>query len=41
MAIKISGIDNPTQIKFVNNGTTTNITEVYYKAGPNSTPVKV
>jgi len=41
MAIKISGIDNPTQIKFVNNGTTTNITEVYYKAGPNSTSVKV
>lgn len=41
MAIKIGGIDNPTEVKFVNNGTTTNITEVWYKSSPSATAVKV
>ena len=41
MAIKIGGIDNPTEVKFVNNGTTTNLTEVWYKSSPSAVPVFV
>ena len=41
MSIKIGGIDNPTAIKFVNSGTTTNLSEVWYKNSPSATSVKV
>lgn len=41
MAIKLNGGNNPTAIKFVKNGTTTDLTEVWYKSSPNATAIKV